>query len=106
MFTGLKNWAYKDAYAAEERAKEVEARCAEACRMLNTYKQQIDGYFKSSNIEFFKFMNKTLFMIDSNDFETSVAGANEISRACGGKVNVTNISDVDSLMSCAFKIGR
>lgn len=106
VFTGLKNWAYKDAYAAEARAREVEARCAEACRMLNAYKQQIDDYFKSSNIEFFKFMNKTLFMIDSNDFEISLAGANEISIACGGKVHVANITDVDSLMSCPFKIGR
>lgn len=106
VFTGLKNWAYRDAYAAEAQAREVEARCAEACRMLNTYKQQIDSYFKTSNVEFFKFMNKTLFMIDSSDFKTSVAGANEISRACGGKVHVTNIDDVDSLMSCPFKIGR
>lgn len=44
-------------------------------------------------------MNETLFMIDSNDFETSVAAANKISKACGGKVHVTNIRDVDSLMS-------
>jgi hypothetical protein len=88
------------------RAREVEARCAEACRMLNAYKQQIEDYFKSSNIEFFKFMNEALFMIDSDDFETSVAGANKISKACGGKVQITNICDVDNLMSCSFKIGR
>ena len=106
VFIGLKNWAYKDAYAAEAQAREVEARCAEACRMLNAYKQQIEDYFKSSNIEFFKFMNEALFMIDSDDFETSVAGANKISKACGGKVHITNIDDVDNLMSCSFKIGR
>ena len=106
VFTGLKNWAYKDAYAAEARAREIEARCAEACKKLTTYKRQIEGYFKSSNLEFYKFMNETLFMIDSDDFETSVAGANRIAVACGGRVHVKTAGDVDSLMSCPFRIGR
>lgn len=106
VFTGLKNWAYKNAYAAEARARETEARCAEACKRLTVYKRQIKGYFKSSNLEFYNFMNETLFMIDSNDFETSVAGANKIAVACGSKVHVKTVGDVDSLMSSPFRIGR
>ena len=45
-------------------------------------------------------------MIDSDDFETSVAGANKIALACGNKALVKNVKDVDLLMSCPFKIGR
>lgn len=106
VFTGLKNWAYKDAYAAEARAREIEARCAEACRKLDAYKRQIEGYFKASNAEFYRFMSDSLFMIDSEDFETSVRGANKITKACGGRELVSTVSDVDELMSCSFKIGR
>lgn len=106
VFTGLKNWAYRDAYAAEARAREIEERCAEACRQLGEYKRRIDRYFKSSNLEFCKFMDEALFMIDSDDFETSVAGANKIVAACGGKKLVSNVSDVDLLMSGSFRIGN
>lgn len=106
VLTGLKNWAYKDAYAAEARAMEIEARCAEACRKLAIYKQQVEGYFKESNSEFCRFMDEALFMIDSENFETSVTGANKIATACGGKALVQNVGDVDSLMSCPFTIGR
>lgn len=107
VFTGLKNWAYKDAYAAEAKAREVEARCcAEACRELDAYRRQVEGCFKVSNAEFYRFMRDSLFMIDSEDFETSVRGANKITNACGGKELLRTVRDVDELMGCSFKIGR
>lgn len=106
VITGLKNWAYKDAYAAEARAREIEARCAESCRRLKFYEQQLKGYFQSSNRKFYDFMSESLFMIDSSDFETSAEGSNRITKACGGKTLVHKVSDVDALMSTSFKIGR
>lgn len=105
VIIGLRNWAYKDADAAERRAMEIEARCAEACRCLDEYKRQIDGYFKASNLEFSKLMAEALLMIDCGDFETSIMGANKITTSCGGNALVNNVSDVDKLMSSSFRIG-
>ena len=106
IFTGLKNWAYKDAYAAEARAREVEQRCAEACRQLEVYRIEINRYLSQSNAEFCRFMAESLFMIDNSDFKTSVGGANRIVTACGGHALVQDVNDVDGLMRAPFKIGK
>jgi len=79
LLDGMKNWVYRDAQVAEKRALEVERQCAEACRQLENYRRQIDDYLMASNAEFCRFMASSLAKIDSTDFETSLAGANEIS---------------------------
>lgn len=106
LLNGLKNWVYRDAQVAESRALEVERQCAEACRKLEDYRRQIDGYLTASNSKLCRFMMSAIAKIDSADYETSLAGANEISSACGACPLVQTTNDVDALMSNSFKIGR
>jgi len=98
----------KDAKMARERRIRIEAECAEAIRMIQLYRAEMEtviSQYLSEHITLFHTaFDDIKTALNIGDIDGFIAGANKITRKLGGKPQFENISEFNSLMESSEKL--
>jgi hypothetical protein len=100
--------ALKGAKIARERRIQIEAECAEAIRMIQEYRAEmetaISKYLSEHIITFHTAFDEIKVALNIGDIDGFIAGANGITRKLGGKPQFENMSEFESLMDSSEKL--
>ena len=93
----------KEAKLARERRIRIEKECAEACRMLNKYKAELEEYYRSRLDRQRAFLEQVFqeinVAIEAGSVDKYVKATNRITQELGGNVLFTNSREFDELMN-------
>ena len=94
--------ALKGAKLARERRIQIESECAEAIRMIQEYRIEIETtisqYLSDHIITFHLVFDEIKTALNIGDIDGFIAGANRITRKLGGKPQFDNMSEFEAFM--------